>query len=125
MTDWRESGSEPMSRKQQKLFNAACGDLAEQLKWHGFTLSKSGWRAFFSGTVLGQQAMPAWDFGDGRVGIIFDGRSSLELSKSNATDCITMAFMLGDDPSSQHIDAPAVRWCQVIQLARGISPDER
>jgi hypothetical protein len=125
VTDWRESGSEQMSDKQRRLLNAACGDLAEQLCWHEFRLSKEGWRHFFAGTVLGNQALPAWDFGDGRQGVIFIGRSSLELSKSNATDCIQMAFMLGDDPSTQNIDAPPVDWCDVIKLARGIGPNER
>lgn len=122
--DWRESGHERMSDKQRRLLNAACGDLAKQLQWHGYRLSRDGWRHFFAGTVLGNQALPAWDYGDGREGVIFIGRSSLELSKSNATDCITMAFMLGDDPSSQKIDAPPVEWCQVIKLARGIRASE-
>lgn len=120
MNDWRESGSDTMSAAQRRLLNAACGDLSRQLKWHGFKLSHEGWRHFFAGCVLGNQALPAWDFGDGRQGVIFIGRSSKELSKSNATDCITMAFMLGDDPSSQKIDAPPVDWCDVVKLARGI-----
>jgi hypothetical protein len=110
-----------MSDAQRRLFNCACGDLAEQLRWHGFALSKDDWRHFFSGTVLGFRTLPAWDNGDGRQGVIMLGGSSLNLTKSEATDAITMAFMLGDDPLTQHIDAPAVRWCDVICLARGIN----
>jgi hypothetical protein len=118
---WKEKGDSRMSDAQRRLLNSACSDLAEQLRWHGFTLSKDSWRHLLSGTVLGFQTLPAWDFGDGRRGVIMLGGSSLNLTKDQATDAITMSFMLGDDPSTQNIDAPPVRWCNVIQLARGIN----
>jgi hypothetical protein len=121
MNDWQERGDTRMSDGQRRLFNSACGDLSEQLRWHGYWLTKDDWRHLFSGTVLGFRTLPAWDNGDGRQGVIMLGGSSLNLTKSEATDAITMAFMLGDDPSVQHIDSPAVRWCDVICLARGIN----
>jgi len=118
--DWKESGSSRMSDAQRRLFNCACGDLAHQLRWHGFVLSKDDFRHLFSGTVLGFRTLPAWDNGDGKHGVIMLGGSSLNLTKSEATDAITLAFMLGDDPRSQNIEAEPIDWCDVIKLARGI-----
>jgi hypothetical protein len=120
---WQESGVEPMSRKQQNMLNAACDDLSKQMHWHGRRLSKDSWRHFFAGTVLGYQALPAWNHGDGREGVIYVARSSLDLSKTQATDAITMAFFLGDFPHEQGIKARAVRWCEVIVKARYIVED--
>jgi hypothetical protein len=120
---WQETGTERMSDAQRRLLNAACGDLAAQLRWHGFRLTKDDWRHLFSGTVLGWRTMPAWDNGDGRQGVVMLGGSSLDLSKSQATDAITMAFRLGDDPSDQGIDASPVRWCAVVCLARYITDE--
>ena len=44
---------------QRRLLNAACGDLASQLVWHGNRLTKDDWRHLLSGTVLGWRMMPA------------------------------------------------------------------
>ena len=124
LNDWKEQGIEPMSRPQQKLLNAACGDLAEQMLWHGYSMTKDGWRHFFSAIVLNAPMAPGWDFGDGRQRVIMLPRSSLELTKSQATDAITMAFHLGDFPDDQHMpDMKPVRWCAVICLARWIQAD--
>jgi hypothetical protein len=117
-TDWQESGREPMSRAQQKLLNAACDDLSKQLRWRGRWMSKDSWRHFFAGTLLGHQPMPGWDYGDGRESVIYMPRSSLELSKSQATEAITMAFFLGDCPWEQDCGNVRVRWCEVIVKAR-------
>lgn len=122
-TDWRESGDARMSDAQRRLLNAAMGDLAEQVRWHGFKLTKDDFRHLICGTVLGWRTLPAWDNGDGRQGVIMLGGSSLDLSKDQATDAITMAFLLGDDPASQGITAQPVRWCEVICLARWIVED--
>lgn len=122
---WRELGTSPMSPKQQKLLNAACGDLAKHIRWHGFRLSKDDWRHMLAGTMLGWRTLPGIDQGEGRAGLIMLGGSSLNMSKSQATDAITMAFHIGDDPSSQGLNAKPVRWCDVICLARGITDDER
>jgi hypothetical protein len=123
LNDWKEQGEEPMSRAQQKLLNAACGDLAEQMNWHGYTMDKNGWRHMFSAFVLNAPVLPGWDFGDGRQRVIMLPRSSTELTKSQASDAITMMFLLGDYPDEQGIDSPPVRWCEVICLCRWIQAD--
>ena len=116
-----ESWQSMLSDEQRRLFNAACGDLAAQIVWHGQRLSKDDWRHLISGTVLGWRMMPAIDMGTGAAGIVMLGGSSLNLHKAECTDAITMAFHIGDDPSSQGLNSPPVRWCQVIRAARGIS----
>jgi hypothetical protein len=117
-TDWQESGREPMSRQQQKLLNAACGDLAEQLRWHGIRFSKDDYRHLLSAVVLGERLVPGVNTGEGPPGLVRMSRSSLELSKSDATKAIRMAFDIGDYPQDQGIPARAVRWCEVIVKAR-------
>jgi hypothetical protein len=123
MNAWEERGSEPMTRAQQKLLNAACGDL-EQINWHGFRFSKEDWRHFLSGVILGCRIVPSVDMGEGPPGFIHMSRSSLELTKSNATDAITMAFYIGDDPASQNLTCKPVEWCHKVKLARGISESD-
>lgn len=120
---WREIGEAKMSDKQRRLFNAACGDLAEQMHWQGWKLSKDDWRHFFTGLVLGYRSYPGWDYGDGKRGTIMLGHSSLELSKSQATEAITMAFFLGDNPADQGMKIPPVRWCAVVCCARWITDE--
>ena len=115
-----------LSDEQRGLFNAACGDLADQIVWHGNRLSKDDWRHLISGTVLGWRCMPAIDTGDGKPGIVMLGGSSLNLRKSECSDAITMAFHIGDCPAEQGLrDQLPVRWCDVICLARGITDSER
>lgn len=110
-----------LSDQQRKLLNAACGDLADQIEWHGNRLSKDDWRHLLAGTVLGWRMMPAVDMGTGAPGFVMLGGSSLNLHKAECTDAITMAFHIGDEPSSQGLNSAPVRWCQVIRAARGIS----
>jgi len=110
-----------MSDEQRRLFNAACGDLAQQIVWHGNRLSKDDWRHLISGTVLGWRMLPGIDMGTGAPGFVMLGGSSLNLRKEECTDAITMAFHIGDDPESQGLKSRRVRWCEVIQRARGIS----
>lgn len=109
---------------QRRLLNAACGDLAKQIRWHGFAMSKDDYRHLFAGTVLGWRTLPAYDMGDGRTGVIMLGGSSLDLRKEECTQAIEMAFALGDDPSSQGLSFPPVKWCEKVELARtkGIEP---
>jgi len=122
--EWQESGEEHSTNAQRRLLNATCNDLARQLRWHGCYLRKDGWRHLISGTVLGFQSLPAWDFGDGRQGIIMLGGSSLDLTKSQCTDAITLLFILGDDPSTQGMDCKPVKWSPLIKAARGIRDSE-
>lgn len=117
-TDWQERGNDRMTRAQQKLLNATCGDLADQLRWRGRRMSKDSWRHFFAGTILGHEPLPGWDYGDGRESVIYMPRSSLEMSKSQATEAITMAFFLGDNPADQDCGHVPVRWCEAVCKAR-------
>lgn len=117
--DWK---SEFSTLEQRRLFNAACGDLSEQLKWHGFRLSKDDWRHLLSGTMLGWRMMPAIDKGEGSApGFIMLGGSSLNLTKRQCTEAIEMAFLIGDHPDGQGIDALPVRWCAVVCGARWVA----
>jgi hypothetical protein len=118
--NWQEHGFEPMSRKQQKLLNAACRDLTEII-YHGYQLDQASYRHLLVGVVLGHIIVPSIDLGDGHRSFISLGRSSKELSKSQATDAITMAFMIGDDPRGQGIDHDPIRWSPIVRLARGIT----
>ena len=116
----REPWQSMLSREQQKLLNAACGDLADQIIWHGQRLSKDDWRHLIAGTILGWRMMPAIDRGEGAAGFIMLGGSSLNMSKAESTDAITMAFHLGDHPDEQGLTCKPITWCAVIKAARGI-----
>lgn len=120
---WQKSGKTKATQDQKNLFNAACGDLAEQIRWHGFALSKDDWRHMLSGTVLGWRMMPAVDRGEGAAGLIMLGGSSLDLSKDQCTDAITQAFLIGDDPSTQGLKSQPVRWCKSVCGARWITDE--
>ena len=113
-----------MTEQQRKILNAACGDLAAQIDWHGNRLSKDDWRHMIAGTILGWRMMPAIDRGEGAAGFIMLGGSSLNLSKEQCIDAITMAFCLGDDPSSQGLKSPPVRWCAAVCKARWLADEE-
>lgn len=118
-------GDTRLTEPQRKTLNAACGDLADQIVWHGNRLTKDDWRHFFSGTVKGWRTMPGYDMGDGRPGLIMLGGSSMDLSKSQASDALTMAFCLGDDPESQGLKGQkAVRWCNAVCCARWITNED-
>lgn len=119
-TDWKESGRAPMSRKQQKLLNAACTDLT-QIRWHGIRFDHNDYRHLLSAVVLGERLVPGVNTGYGYPGMIRMSRSSMELTKSEATEAINIAFDIGDRPEDQGIKAPPVRWCETIVRARWIS----
>lgn len=121
---WELAGQSGMTREQQKLLNAACGDLARGLRWHSNRLTKEDWRHLLAGTLLGWRMMPGVDLGSGAPGFIMLGGSSLDLTKTQASEAITLAFSIGDDPSSQGLNSPPVRWCDVVCLARGITNSE-
>lgn len=120
MSAWKEM----LTEQQRKILNAACGDLADQISWHGFKLSKDDWRHMLSGTIKGWRLMPAIDRGQGNAGLIMLGASSLSLSKEDCIDAITQAFVIGDDPSSQGLNCKPVRWCSAVCKARWLT-DER
>lgn len=117
---WREA----LTEQQRKILNAACGDLAAQISWHGFKLSKDDWRHLIAGTMLGWRLMPGIDMGTGNAGLIMLGGSSLALSKDQCIDAITQAFLIGDDPSSQGLKSPPVRWCAAVCKARWLVDEQ-
>lgn len=118
--NWKEL----ITEQQRKILNAACGDLAEQISWHGFKLSKDDWRHLVSGTIKGWRMMPAIDRGEGAAGFIMLGGSSMDLSKEQCIDAITQVFLIGDDPSTQGLKSKPVRWCASVCKARYLT-DER
>lgn len=121
---WREQGTEKMTSAQQRMLNAVCGDLEKQVTWHGFRLSKADWRHFLSGTELGWRTIPGIDQGDGRPTVVMLGGSSLDLSKTQATNAIGMAIAIGDDPSSQGLSDQPVRWSDAVLHGLGFDPKE-
>lgn len=119
-----ERWEEMLTHQQQKILNAACGDLADQIVWHGQRLSKDDFRHLIAGTVIGWRMIPAYDRGEGAPGFIMLGGSSLDLRKSDCIEAITMAFHIGDHPEEQHLDCKPVEWCLPVRLARGITDEE-
>jgi hypothetical protein len=114
---------EMLTEQQRKILNAACGDLAEQVKWHGQQLSKDDWRHFIAGTVLGWRMLPGYDRGEGAPGFVMLGGSSLDLTKAQCIDAITIAFHIGDDPEAQGLKCAPVRWCAAVCKARWLTED--
>ena len=119
-----EPWQEMLSDEQRRLFNAACGDLAKHLTWHGFKLSKDDFRHLISGTVLGWRILPGIDMGEGYPGLIMLGGSSLDLRKEKCTEAIEIAFHVGDCPEEYGLNQKPVPWCDVILLARGFQPSD-
>lgn len=118
MNEIAKQWTELLTEQQRKILNAACGDLSEQISWHGFKLSKDDWRHLVSGTIKGWRMMPAIDRGEGAAGFIMLGGSSMDLSKEQCIDAITQVFVIGDDPSTQGLKSDPVRWCASVCKAR-------
>lgn len=125
-SEWKLSGTGQCTSAQRRLLNAACGDLADQLLWHGHRMSKDSYRHLFAGVVLGAIMVPSIDMGEGPVGFVMIERSSLDMNVSQCTKAIEMAFYVGDAPHEQSLKAEPVQWCPVVLGARGIrtSDDE-
>lgn len=119
-----EPWTEMISTQQRKILNSACGDLSDQIIWHGNRLSKDDWRHLISGTILGWRMMPAVDRGEGAPGFIVLGGSSLDLTKRDCIEAITLSFHIGDCPEEQGLESKPVRWCSAVRLARGIPDSE-
>ena len=115
---------EMLTDQQRKIFNAACGDLAEQVVWHGNRLSKDDWRHFISGTVLGWRMLPGINRGEGAPGFVMLGGSSMSLTKQQCIDAITIAFSIGDAPwEYEPIQERPVRWCASVCKARWLTDE--
>lgn len=125
MTDWQQSGDLRLSEVQRKTLNAICGDLAAKMTWHGHRMSKDDWRHLICGNVLGYRMVPGIDRGDGRMaGLVMLGGSSLNLTRSQASEAITIALSIGDAPESQGLSHKPVRWSKTVLLALGYTDDE-
>lgn len=120
--NWNEKGDGMMTRAQQKMLNAVCADLADQVSWHGQRLTKDDWRHMVAGTMLGWRLMPAIDRGQCAPGHIMLGGSSLKLTKSLACDAITVLVQIGDHPEEQGLRARPVRWSDTVLLGLGFNP---
>lgn len=122
--DWKLTGDGRMTDAQRRMLNAVCGDLAAQLPWHGFRLSKDDYRHMLSGTILGWRTFPGiWQ--DGQApGFIMLGGSSLDLSREQAALAITCGVHIGDHPDEQGLKARPVRWCEKVLLGLGFTPAE-
>lgn len=120
----RKPWQDMITVQQRKIFNAACGDLSEQLTWHGFRLSKDDWRHFLSGTILGWRMLPGIDMGTGPAGFVMLGGSSMDLSKEKCIEAITLAFAIGDQPwEYEPSQARPIRWCESVVKARWLTEE--
>jgi hypothetical protein len=120
----REPWQDMLTEQQRKILNAACGDLAEQVKWYGFRLSKDDWRHFIAGTVLGWRMLPGIDRGEGAPGFVMLGGSSLDLSKEKCSDAISLVFSIGDAPwEYEPTQKTPVRWCPSVCKARWLTDE--
>lgn len=122
--DWELEGGGPITPKQLRMLNAVAGDLSKQINWHGARMSKDSWRHFLSGTAAGWQMVPAYDNGEGARGFVMLGSSSLELTKTQAKDAITMGLHVGDRPDEQGLKSQPVRWCDAVLLGTGFNPND-
>lgn len=122
--EWKERGVSPMTRQQQKLLNAACGDLALEIPmWHGVRFSKDDYRHLISACVLGERIVQGVNTGHGQPGMIRMSRSSLEMTRTQAAEAIGMAFDIGDHPGDQGLARDPIRWGPLVCLARFVQPD--
>lgn len=112
-----EPWMEMRTAEQNDLLQPACRDLARELTWKGYKLGQDEWRWLICAAVLGQKIVPGLT-----GGIVALGGSSRQLKKQQATDAITMAFEIGDQPWTYDPSlTKQVEWCAVIQAARGLS----
>jgi hypothetical protein len=122
----REAWQEMLTEQQRKVLNAACGDLAQQVRWYGFSLSKDDWRHFIAGTVLGWRMLPGINRGEGAPGFVMLGGSSLDLSKQQCSEALDLVFAIGDAPwEYEPSQMKPVRWCEAVVKARWLVDDVR
>lgn len=121
---WELDGSGKMTDAQRRMLNAVCGDLAQYMRWHGHKLSKDDWRHLIAGTMLGWRTFPGIDRGEGAPGLIMLGGSSLDMSKTLATEAITQAMHIGDHPDEQGMTCAPIKWGPLVCRARWLSEEE-
>lgn len=77
--------------EQNKKLNAMCGDLAEQVLWHGQALHKDDWRHMFVAAYRKEQRIVPGING----GFVVLGASSRRLSVPECSDVIEMLYAFG------------------------------
>lgn len=110
---------------QRRFFNDICGDLADQLRWHGgIRLTKDDYRHMIAGTVLGWRTMPGIERDGEPAGWIMLGGSSLDLTKDQCSAAITLALHIGDHPEEQRLQSKPVQWGYSVLRGLGYSDDD-
>lgn len=122
--DWKQEGQSKITPEQRRMLNAICACLADQLKWHGVKLSKDDYRHLICAVILGWRMIPGVDTGNGHAGFVMLGGSSKDLTKSQASEAITMAVHIGDCPTEQGLDAKPIRWSDTVLIGLGHSPTD-
>jgi hypothetical protein len=87
-------------------------------------MDKDDWRHFLSGIAAGQRAVPGYNDGEGRRGIVMIGKSSLKLTKAQATEAIRIGLDIGNKPDEQGLRSPPVRWSRAVLLGDDWNPKD-
>ena len=87
-------------------------------------LSKDDWRRLICATKLGARMVPGINTGEGEPGFVVLSKSSLELSKEQATDAIATLLELGDNPSGQGLKCEPVLWSKTVLHGLGFNEQD-
>lgn len=79
------------NNEQNKKLNAMCGDLAEQVIWHGQAIGKDDWRHMFVAAYRKEQRIVPGING----GFVVLGASSKKLTVKECADVIEMIYHFG------------------------------
>lgn len=101
----RERKSQRSSEQNRKL-NAMCGDLAEQVLWHGQAISKDDWRHMFVAAYRKEQRIVPGING----GFVVLGASSRKLNVGECSDVIEMLNAFGVERGVVWSDPAEARW---------------
>ena len=101
----RERKSQRSSEQNKKL-NAMCGDLAEQVLWHGQAIGKDDWRHMFVAAYRKEQRIVPGING----GFVVLGASSRRLTVAECSDVIEMLHAFGAERGVVWSDPYESRW---------------
>lgn len=90
------------SVEQNKKLNAMCGDISEQVMWHGQSISRDDWRHMFVAAYRKEQRIVPGING----GFVVLGASSRNLTVSECSDVIEMLNAFGAEHGvkfSEHV----------------------
>lgn len=122
---WDQGGSEKHTPAQRRMLNAVCGDLADQIDWFGNRMDKDDWRHWLCSVATKYSRMvPGYADGEGSRGFVVLGKSSLQTSKGEMRDAITMGLHIGDAPWDQGLDCERVQWCDAVLFGIGHNPND-